>query len=304
MVTFQKFDINNYSNALIVTDKNLAGLYGFVGDNVFALPAGERAKTFYYAQKLSSWFLDKGLQKDGLIVAVGGGSVGDAVGFAASIYKRGVQLLHVPTTLLAQVDSSIGGKTALNLGSVKNAVGTFYNADTLIDFTFLNTLPKSQWRNGHGEVLKYRMLSNAIDNCYKEGNVGDTIKACAEYKQQICLRDPLDNDERKLLNFGHTIGHAMELTYRMSHGAAVCNGLYYETILAQKLGLCSDSYAEKWTNEATRLFQIRPLTREMLQLTIHDKKNAGGQICCVLPCGDSFVLRNFTLQQMQDLLIK
>ena len=303
MITYQKFDVNKYSHCLIVTDSNLQGLYGFCGDNVFTLPAGERAKAFHYAQKLCRWFLEKGLNKDGTVVAVGGGSVGDTVGFAASIYKRGVTLLHVPTTLIAQIDSSIGGKTALNLGSVKNAVGTFYNADTLIDTEFLRTLPQRQWQSGQGELLKYRMLSAHVDEVFLQGNVTEVIKACAEYKQAVCLADPFDRDQRKVLNFGHTVGHAMELTCRMSHGEAVCNGMYYEIILAQKLGLCTQSYAEKWQKEIEKLFAVRHLTREILQNTQHDKKNTDGCITCVLPSGNGFVLRNFTLQQLENLLL-
>lgn len=303
MVTFQKFDINQYSDALIVTDANLAKLYGFGGENVFILPVGERAKTFAVVQKLCKWFLDKDLQKDGMIVSVGGGCVGDATGFAASIYKRGVKLLHVPTTLIAQIDSSIGGKTALNIGSVKNAVGTFYNADTLIDTAFLNTLPKARWKNGQGELLKYRMLSAEIDDVFYGGNFDEIVKACADYKQQICLRDPLDENVRRLLNFGHTVGHALELTYKLPHGEAVANGLYYETALSQRLGLCDVTYAKKWQSEVAKLFTVRPLTREILSVARHDKKNSDGLICCVLPAGGDFVLRNFTLRQFTDILL-
>lgn len=303
MVTYQKFDINKYIDDLVVTDANLAKIYGFAGENVYVLPAGERAKTFACTQKLCKWFLDKGLQKDGTVVAVGGGCVGDTVGFAASIFKRGVKLLHVPTTLIAQIDSSIGGKTALNIGSVKNAVGTFYKADTLLDTTFLNTLPKSQWKNGQGELLKYRMLSADIDAIYLKGNWNNTIEACAGYKQEICFCDPLDENTRKLLNFGHTVGHALELNCDLPHGEAVANGLYYEIALAQQQGLCSKSYAEKWQNEITQLFSIRPLTREILSAALHDKKNSDGLICCVLPMDGDFVLRNFTLQQFTDILL-
>jgi len=303
MVTFQKFDINQYSDSLVVTDKNLAKIYGYGGANVFVLPAGERAKTFANAQKLCKWFLDKGLAKDGAVVAVGGGCVGDTVGFAASVYKRGVKLLHVPTTLIAQIDSGIGGKTALNLGSVKNAVGTFYNADTLIDTAFLDTLPQAERTNGQGELLKYRMLSAEIDNAFHGGNLQDIIKACADYKQQICQIDPMDKSTRHLLNFGHTVGHALELSCKLSHGEAVANGLYYETALACKLGLCNRSYADKWQSEVARLFSVRSLTREILSVASHDKKNSSGMVCCVLPTGGDFVLRNFTLQQFTELLL-
>lgn len=303
MITFKQFDIKNYRSNLVVTDQNLAKIYGFHGDNLFVLPAGERAKTFHWAQKLCRWFVDKGLQKDGLVVAVGGGSVGDTVGFAASIYKRSVKLLHVPTTLLAQIDSSIGGKTALNVGLVKNAVGTFYTADTLVDVAFLDTLPKKQWTSAQGEVLKYRMLSNKIDDVFLKGNWAEIIKSCANYKQEICNVDPFDKDQRKILNFGHTIGHAMELSKRMPHGEAVANGLYYELALAFQLGLCPKNYADKWRGEVTKLFHIRPLTKEILALTLHDKKNCNGLVGFVLPTADGFVFQNLTLQQLDNLLV-
>lgn len=303
MVTFQKFDVTQYPDAFIVTDTHLAKIYGFSGANVFVLPAGERAKTFANAQKLCKWFLDRKLQKDGTVVAVGGGCVGDTAGFAVSIYKRGVKLLHVPTTLVAQIDSSIGGKTALNLGFVKNAVGTFYDADTLIDTAFLDTLPKKELANGQGELLKYRMLSAEIDDVFHGGNLTDTVKACADYKLQICTRDPFDQNVRHLLNFGHTVGHALELSCKLPHGEAVANGLFYETALAYKLGLCGKSYADKWQGEVMRLFNVHPLTREILSVAQHDKKNVDGQVCCVLPTEGDFVLRNFTLQQFTELLL-
>ncbi|MCM1289794.1 MAG: 3-dehydroquinate synthase [Corallococcus sp.] len=304
MITYKKFHVEKYSDSLIVTDVNLSEMYGFKGENVFVLSAGEDAKTFDCARQLCEWFLQKSLQKDGTVVAVGGGSVGDVAGFAASVYKRGVKLLHVPTTLLAQIDSSIGGKTAINVGSVKNAVGTFYQADTLIDASFLDTLPNNEWNNGLGELLKYRMLSEDIDETYLKGDMGITVEICSDYKQQICSRDPFDGNLRKLLNFGHTIGHAMELNCGIPHGEAVANGLYYETALAQKLGLCGKKYANKWQNEITQLFAVRPLTRDILAATVHDKKNSDGLICCVLPTeDDNFVLRNFTLQQLEEALL-
>ena len=148
MIWVENFDLTKYSNCLVVTDVNLAELYNVVGDNVFVLPAGEKAKDFAWAKKLCSWFLSKNLDKKGTVVAVGGGSVGDVAGFAASIYKRGVKVIQVPTTLLSMVDSAIGGKTAVNLDGVKNAVGTIIEVDTLIDTRFLQTLSAEQIEDG------------------------------------------------------------------------------------------------------------------------------------------------------------
>lgn len=298
-VTFEKFDIRKYADCLIVTDSKVAALYGISGDNVYLLPRGERAKSFKHAERLCKWFLSRNINKNDLVVAIGGGSVGDTVGFAASIYKRGVKLLHVPTTLIAQIDSSIGGKTALNLDGIKNAVGSYHFADTLIDVDFLNTLDKQQLTSGYGELLKYRMLCDDIDKVYQEGDLNRTIRACVEYKQQLCAIDPYCQNERNKLNFGHTIGHAMELTYSIPHGVAVANGIYYETLLAANMCICSRAYAAKWMAEVTKNFKIYPLNREILTLTTSDKKNIDGKVSFVLP--EAFSAASFTLEQLEEI---
>ncbi len=303
MITFSQFDIRNYANALVVTDVKVASLYGIAGDNVYVLPRGERAKTFANASKLCSWFAERNACKSDLVVAVGGGCVGDVTGFAASVYKRGIRLLHVPTTLVAQIDSAIGGKTALNLDGIKNAVGTFYKADTLIDTRFLQTLSLRQLADGAGELLKYRMLNAEIDAlCSAEVLDADKIvRLCARYKQQLCKRDMYDKGVRNRLNFGHTVGHAMELTYGLSHGVAVANGIYYETLLARKLGRVSGEYADKWCQTVRKQFAVSAFTDQAFQLVLQDKKNSGGLIGFVLP--PDFVTIRITAQQARDLLL-
>ncbi len=303
MITFGKFDINSFGDASVVTDTNLSGLYNLTGENVFLLPQGEQAKSLLYVKNLCSWFLSRGVEKDSLVVAVGGGSVGDLVGFCASVYKRGVKLLQVPTTLLSQIDSSIGGKTAIDLGGIKNAVGTIYSADTLIDTEFLKTLPESEMLNGYGELLKYRMLSPEIDEIAESAPLEKVIEACVSYKMSIVERDMQDNGERRLLNFGHTVGHALELYYKLSHGVAVANGLYYETLLAHKLELCSLEYLNKWQAEIKSRFEIVDLSREVLKLTAQDKKNQNGLVCFVLPTGEKFSFEYISLQQAESLLL-
>ena len=297
-----KFDLSNYKDCLIVTDGKLQSLYNIHGDNVFVIPRGELAKNFATVQELCSWFLSKNLRKNQTVVAVGGGSVGDTVGFACSIYKRGVNVLHVPTTLLAMVDSSIGGKTAIDLDGVKNAVGSFHLGDVLLDVDFLNTLPNDQMQNGHGEILKYRMLTQQIDDIFHQGNIQDTIWACAKWKQAVCEIDPFDQGIRQRLNFGHTIGHAMELTLGIPHGLAVINGIYYETLLAYKLGLCDQNYLNKWQKEATKLTNICPtLTETMLDATLQDKKNDNDLVTFVLP--NKFERVQLSLEQVKNLLL-
>lgn len=298
-----KFNLSNYTDCLVVTDGTLQQLYNIHGDNVFVIPCGECAKNFATVQQLCSWFLSKNLRKNQTVVAVGGGSVGDTVGFACSIYKRGVNLLHVPTTLLAMVDSSVGGKTAIDLDGVKNAVGSFHLGDVLLDVDFLNTLPPDQMQNGHGEILKYRMLTSQIDEFFAQGNIQDTIWACANWKQAVCELDPFDEGIRQRLNFGHTIGHAMELTLGIPHGLAVLNGIYYETLLAHKLGLCDKNYLTKWQNEVSKLVDVCPtLTDSMLDATLQDKKNDNQLVTFVLP--NKFERIQLPLAQLKDLLLK
>lgn len=295
------FNIQNYTNCLVVTDEKIAKLYNVYGENVYYIPQGEQAKNFQTVQGLCRWFLQRNLKRNQTVVAVGGGSVGDTVGFACSIFKRGVKLLHVPTTLLAMVDSAIGGKTAIDLDGVKNAVGTFYPGDVLIDVRFLSTLDNTQMQNGMGEITKYRMLNPQIDDAFLQDDLQKVIDKCANYKQSICDVDPFDKNIRQKLNFGHTIGHAMELSLNLPHGLAVLNGIYYETILAQKLELCTMNYATKWKSEVTKLANISPLTDDILNNTLQDKKNDNDLVTFVLPC--DFSRTQLSLDQLKQLLL-
>ena len=302
-ITFGKFNLAKYADCLIVTDSKIASLYRISGDNVYLLPRGEQAKSFKYVQELCSWFLSRCLSPNDTVVAIGGGSIGDTVGFATSIYKRGVNVLHVPTTLIAQIDSSIGGKTAIDLDGVKNAVGSFHFGDTLIDVDFLKTLDSEQLLSGQGEIVKYRMLSERVEEAFNggKGSLTDVIKACVNYKQYVCNTDPLCRDIRSMLNFGHTVGHALELSYNISHGVAVANGIYYETLMAAKLDICSREYANKWMQEISSKFHIYALNEQILSLTLNDKKNIHGKVCFVLP--EVFTQVYFTLDEVKELLL-
>lgn len=283
MITYGKFNLQDYNNCYVITDKYIAGIYNVKGSNVLYLPRGEKAKTFAQVQRICKWFLRNNLAKADTVVALGGGSIGDVVGLSCSIYKRGIKLLHVPTTLIAQVDSSIGGKTAIDIGKVKNAVGTFYPADTLIDINFIATLDSLQLESGKGEIIKYAMLSDDVRALYQDGNLLQLVKACVTFKESICNVDLYDVNERHVLNFGHTVGHALELENKLAHGIAVANGLYYETLLAYRLGYCDESYFNKWKDVITQNFKLHEITLNTLQLMLQDKKNSDGKICFVLP---------------------
>jgi len=205
----------------------------------------------------------------------------------------------VPTTLLAMVDSAIGGKTAIDLVGVKNVVGSFVHGDTVVDVGFLATLPPEQLASGMGEIIKYRMLSERIDNA---ADLAETIRLCAEFKQRLCEEDFYDKGVRHLLNMGHTVGHVLELAYEIPHGIAVANGLYYETELAKCLHICTYEYADKWQTEIKRHFKLYTITAELLDKMKYDKKNVGGKVGFVLPTEHGAETTTLELQTVVDLL--
>lgn len=300
MISFGKFNLTDFADCVVVTDRNVAKLYDIASENVLALPAGERTKSFATVERICRFCLSKNLLRGGKIVAVGGGVVGDVAGFAASVYKRGVKLLHVPTTLLAMVDSSVGGKTAVNLDEVKNACGSFYAADTLVDLRFLSTLSQTEILSGMGEIIKYRMINAGIDNAAEQG-LPRLIADCIAFKQAICNVDPYDKGRRMILNAGHTLGHAVELIYDIPHGYAVANGLFHELTLSQKLGLCSDSYAARWREEIASHYPIVKITDEVLRIAAQDKKSDDSGVRFVLATDNGAVIRSFTMQELTEI---
>lgn len=281
MITYQEFDINNYQDSLLIVDKNVARIYSIVGNNCLVLEGGEDAKCWNTVITICDWLQHKGATKSTQVVAVGGGTIGDVVGFACSVYKRGVQLLHVPTTLLAMVDSSIGGKTAINNNGVKNIIGTIYSADTLIDVRFVSTLPNQQVINGKGEIAKYMLLDANI--AQHKGSWQSIIKMCAQYKQSIVQLDYYDNKGIRIaLNMGHTVAHAQELQYNISHGQAVMSGLYQELLLAHSLQLVDKHYIDSWLEKVPH-FDRYKVDQHTVELMLHDKKNDSKDITFVLP---------------------
>lgn len=283
-ITFEKFDPLRYADNSIVTDALLSELYGINGDNVYILPRGERAKSLDNVARLCHWFAERQLSPQERVVAVGGGSIGDTVGFACSIYKRGIDLLHVPTTLLAMADSAVGGKTGVDCDGVKNLLGTYWFADALVDFRFLDTLDDIQMQSGMGEVLKYRLLNERVQRLYEQNTpLEKLIEECILFKTSLCREDPFCQNKRNSLNCGHTVGHAMELALGIPHGVAVANGIYYEVLLANKLGYCTNKYADFWREEVKKQFCVYPLMQEMLRLTLQDKKNGDGLVGFSLP---------------------
>ena len=249
-------------NLFIVTDSNVYRLYkshitgGFGDCPAYILPAGERSKNYNQLLKILSAMLKAGITRSSTVVALGGGVVGDIAGLAASLYMRGVNLVQIPTTLLAQVDSSVGGKTAVDFQGVKNIIGAFYQpSEVIVDPLFLRTLPRREIRCGLGEIIKYgaldkdifKKLSENSENLFSLQFQEDITYDCIRHKAAVVCADERDTGGlRKTLNLGHTTGHAFELYYkRKSHGEFVLIGMYYEILIAQKMGVCGGEYAEK-----------------------------------------------------------
>ncbi len=260
----------------VLTDENVQRLYGaffekyFADTEIFVLPAGEEYKNFQSLNAILEKMAKIGLHRTSRLFAVGGGVVGDIGGLAAALYMRGISCVQIPTTLLSQVDSSVGGKTAVDLGGVKNIVGAFYQpCEVLIDPNFLKTLPKRELKCGLGEIVKYAALNGEIFDCLRE-NVDKAddldfletlVIACVEHKARVVEEDEKETGLRKSLNVGHTTGHAIELTHGLSHGESVLYGMLLETQIAICAGVCEEGYGKELLSIVRRALQIEPSSK-------------------------------------------
>lgn len=289
---------------LIVTDEHVAKLYlnqveqelrPYAEEiNHFVLPVGESAKTLRNAEKVID-FLDAHSygRTDGM-VALGGGTVGDSAGFCASVYKRSMNFVQMPTTLLAQVDSSIGGKTALNTDRGKNRIGTFYQpSSVLIDPLFLNSLEKAQFSQGYAEIIKYAAITDAELFDYLktashqtiEQNLSWIIERCVKHKARLVTEDELDCGRRRILNFGHAVAHAIESLYgyeTYSHGQAVAIGMVVTTKVSEQKGWSEAGSAEEIKELLQKFdlpYQMPPTeAKAVLQALKDDKKTQGSVV--------------------------
>ena len=251
---------------MIISDDNVFPLYGEKLVSVLeqyechtlVLPHGESTKNFQTLPIIYDALLKAKISRSDLIIALGGGVMGDLVGFAASSYMRGVKLVQIPTSLLAQVDSSVGGKVAVDLPQGKNLVGAFYHPKmVLIDPEVLETLPKHFIQDGMGEVIKYGCIKDAelferlnAHDSFEElkAELPEIIARCVDIKRIVVENDQFDFGERMLLNFGHTLAHTIEQYFhyeRESHGEAVGIGMYQITKIAEEKGLTEAGCAEK-----------------------------------------------------------
>ena len=276
------------------------------GFNVYQtiIPDGERYKSQESANKIYAKCLQCGFDRSGTILALGGGVIGDLAGFAAATFMRGINLVQVPTTLLAQVDSSVGGKVGVNLPDGKNMVGAFYQPRLVFaDLKTLRTLPAKEFAHGLAEVIKYGVIYDARLFAYLEKNVGQlkklneaillkVISRCCEIKATVIVHDEREKNLRAILNFGHTIGHALEGLTRYKkykHGEAVAIGM----IGAAKIAECLKLNAEGITDRLEKLLKeaglpvtikgVKVTWADFLRFMQHDKKILAGDIRFVLP---------------------
>lgn len=269
------------------------------------LPHGESTKNFKTLPVLYSAMLNAGISRSDLVIALGGGVIGDLAGFAADSYLRGVKLIQIPTSLLAQVDSSVGGKVAVDLPQGKNLVGAFYQPSlVLIDPLVLDTLPERFISDGMGEVIKYGCIKDAdlFDLLASHSSFEDLkpklpeiIYRCVDIKRLVVEQDQFDTGERMLLNFGHTLAHAIEQYHnyeKESHGEAVSIGMYQISLLAEAKNLTRPGTAEKIL-DVLNLYGLPhscdiPLT-ELTEAMTHDKKNLNNKLNLILlnEIGDS-----------------
>ena len=290
----------------VVTDETLAPRFGAWGLNVpgtvVTVPAGERAKSREEWGRVTDRLLAAGIGRDGVVVAVGGGSIGDLAGFVASTYMRGIPFVQVPTTLLAMVDASVGGKVGVDTAAGKNLVGAFHPpALVLIDPKLLATLPDATYREGLAETVKHGVIADAPFFEWIEANapalrdrtpamMKELVHRSLAIKAGVVSRDEHETGERTALNAGHTIGHALELLsgYALRHGEAVAIGLVEECRIGERLGLTAAGTADRVAAALTALGlpisrDPRPATRDLLDAMRTDKKNRGGAIRMALP---------------------
>ncbi|MFD2874221.1 3-dehydroquinate synthase [Mucilaginibacter ximonensis] len=296
-----------YSRFFVLTDENtgkhcLPLLQERLGNpdnfDLIEIPAGEESKDIDFCIGVWKMLIDFGADRQSLLINLGGGVISDLGGFAASTFKRGIDFVHVPTTLLSQVDASVGGKTGIDIDSIKNIIGTFTQPKAVfIEADFLKTLPARQILSGTAEMLKHGLICDAdYWNRLKQSDLStpavELVHRSVEIKNAVVLEDPNEKGIRKSLNFGHTIGHAVE-TYSLindkdslSHGEAIAIGMICEAYLAhKKTGLSAEELSEI-TEVLMELYPRYDLKKADTDILIEymqkDKKNQNGKINCTL----------------------
>ena len=292
------------------------------------IPDGEKYKNLTELEKLLNDLVQQKLDRSSLLIALGGGVVGDVTGFAATSFMRGIPFVQIPTTLLAQVDSSVGGKTGVNLSSGKNLVGAFYQPKMVyINWNILATLPERECRAGYAEIIKHGVINDAklfaileaeTKNIFNELANGtpekataipEIIKRSCEIKAEIVAEDEHERGIRAILNYGHTFAHAIEMltNYKQFvHGEAVAIGMNAAAVLANKLGMCGDELInrQKMLIESAGLPTKFPAfdTEKVIEAFYRDKKTTSSELKFVLPTsiGEVEIIKNPDMSALKE----
>ncbi len=292
--------VRSRGRVFIITSDALRARFGervagsFPDAEILTIAEGEASKTLETANDVVTQLLDRGAKRDSMAVVVGGGMIGDTAGFAASIFLRGIDLVHVPTTLLAQVDSSIGGKTAVNHPKGKNLIGTFHPPRAIVtDLSVLDSLPPRERLSGLYEALKGGVIADAsLFELFEGGaslDIDEVVRRAIRVKADIVTADEREADLRRLLNYGHTIAHGIEAALRyegITHGEAVAWGMIGANAIAVDRGLLASDEAARIERTILALgpSPLPSLSRdEVFAATEHDKKNTGTARVMVFP---------------------
>lgn len=309
--------IYNGNKIFILTDDNVNKYYGNLVKEklssfdvkILVMPHGEKTKSFDNLKVIFKEMTNFKMTRKDLLITLGGGVIGDLGGFVASTYMRGIDFIQIPTSLLAMVDSSVGGKVAVDLEEGKNLIGSFYQPKAVfIDPDFLNTLTDEYFIDGMAEVIKYGLIKdkelfNKLKNYENKdelmNNIEEVIYNCLKIKGEIVEKDVFDKGDRMLLNFGHTLGHAIEKLYNYetySHGLAVAIGMYLITVISEKRGLTNSGISLQ-VKEILEKYNL-PITFEknisdLVDIIALDKKNMGKELNIILlkDIGESYIYK-------------
>ena len=293
-----------------IIDKNLKQYYDFdfLPNKIF-YECNENTKSFDHIEILLKTFTQNQFKSNTEVIIIGGGTLQDVAGFCCSIYSRGIKYKFIPTTLLSQCDSCVGGKTSINFNSIKNILGTFYPpTEILICDKFLQTLSEKDFKSGLGEVFKFKILQNKLnEDIFSKDNFNQLIRECLEYKISIIEIDEFDQSLRKLLNYGHTFGHALEITsnYKLPHGSAVILGILIVNDILKELNVETNLDYNVINKIGLSLIKHIDLDKEWFNIkdiikTIKlDKKNTG-KINLVYP-DKNFIFKIIILEENETI---
>ncbi len=326
---------------VIVTDANVAKFHlqtlqgsleaAGIESSAIIMPPGEATKSYAGLAEVCDRLLGAGIERKDQVIALGGGVIGDLAGFASAILRRGVKFIQIPTSLLAQVDSSVGGKTGINSPHGKNLIGAFHQpSHVLVDLDLLKTLPQRQRAAGYAEVVKYGLLGDAtfykwldqnvesVIDC-AQGAVDHAVRVSCETKARVVAEDETETGVRALLNLGHTFGHALEASTGYSdlllHGEAVSIGMVQAFRFSEMQGLCADGTADRVAKHLARaglpthisaINAALPPPDKMVEIMRQDKKASGGKLTFILArgIGEAFIAKDVNDADVKKFLEK